>query len=411
MIDLLAFMTIILWPVIPLFWIPLHLFTGFFRNLGKFTYLMPLITWLPLAFLLYQNRNILLQYKVELPLTVNIAGAVLLLIGTLIHLWTAKLLGIWGLIGLPQVYTRTEGRLVSGGAFSVVRHPTYLAHTMMFAGIFMITGVITIGVITVIDLVVVLLLIIPIEEKELTDRFGEGYRLYISRVPAIRPSFSQLFGSGLIVPGTIEIFALDHTTHLPELLEDLQRETHEKMENPQMLTGRVEGRLLQMLVRISGAKRVVEIGTFTGFSALMMADGLPDDGELITCEISPEFAEFAQRYFDRSRHMDKLRLRIGPAINALRGMPNRSADFVFIDADKTSYINYYEEGMRILKSGGLMTVDNVLWSGRVLNPRDEDSGAIAEFDRMVMEDTRAEKVMLTVRDGLYLIRKKEQADA
>ena len=92
-------------------------------------------------------------------------------------------------------------------------------------------------------------------------------------------------------------------------------------------------------------------------------------------------------------------------------MPDESADFVFIDADKISYRSYYEEGMRILKSGGLITVDNVLWSGRVLNPRDEDSRAIAEFDRRVMEDSRAEKVMLTVRDGLYLIRKKEQADA
>jgi caffeoyl-CoA O-methyltransferase len=320
-------------------------------------------------------------------------------------------MGIWGLIGLPQVYTGTEGRLVSGGAFSVIRHPTYLAHTMMFSGIFMITGVITIAVIMVIDMVVVLLLIIPIEEKELSDRFGEGYRLYKSRVPVIFPSFSRLLGSGSIIPGTIEIFALDHTTPLPELLEELQRETHEKMENPQMLVGRVEGRLLQMLVRISGAKRVVEIGTFTGFSALMMAEGLPDDGELITCEISQECAEIAKRYFDRSSHRDKIRLRVGPAINALRGMPHRSADFVFIDADKTSYMDYYEEGMRILKSGGLITVDNVLWSGRVLNPRDEDSRAIAEFDRRVMEDSRAEKVMLTVRDGLYLIRKKEQADA
>ena len=411
MIDLLAFMTIILWPVIPLFWIPLHLFTGFFRSLGKFTYLMPLFTWLPLAFLLYQNRDFLLQYKVDLPLTVNMAGAVLLLSGVLIHLWTAKLLGIWGLIGLPEVYTRQEGKLVSGGAFYVVRHPTYLAHTLMFTGIFLITGVVTVGVITVIDLLVVLFLIIPMEDKELTDRFGEGYRLYRSRVPAILPSFSRLLGSGPIIPGAIEIFALDHTTPLPELLEELQRETHEKMENPQMLTGRVEGRLLQMLVRLSGAKRVVEIGTFTGFSALMMAEGLPDEGELITCEISREFAEVARRYFDRSPHRDKIRLRVGPAINALRGMPNRCADFVFIDADKTSYINYYEEGMRILKSGGLITVDNVLWSGRVLNPRDEDSRVIAEFDSRVMEDSRAEKVMLTVRDGLYLIRKKEQADA
>jgi caffeoyl-CoA O-methyltransferase len=183
------------------------------------------------------------------------------------------------------------------------------------------------------------------------------------------------------------------------------------MENPGMLTGRVEGRLLQMLVRVSGAKRVVEVGTFTGFSALMIADGLPDDGEVITCEISQEFADVAQSYFDRSPHRDKIRLRVGPALSTLQNMPNRSADFIFIDADKKSYIDYYEEGMRILKLGGLMTVDNVLWSGRVIDPRDEESRAIAALDRRVMDDSRADKVLLTIRDGVYLIRKKEKADA
>lgn len=411
MTDLLALSTIILWPVIPLFWIPLHLFTGFFRRIGAVGYVVPLIMWLPLAILLYHERDVLLQYRVSLSLSAVIIGAVLLLAGTLVHLWTAKLLGIWGIVGLPEIYKMKEGRLVTRGAFAMVRHPTYLAHTVMFTGVFMITGVIIVAVITVIDIFIVLRLIIPMEEKELADRFGEAFRLYRNRVPIILPALTRIFRTTTITPALIEIYAFDHTTPLPALLEKLQRETHETIDNPQMLTGRVEGQFLRMLVRISGAKKVVEVGTFTGFSALMMADALPDNGEIVTCEISRDCADFAQRYFDQSPHRGKIRMRIGPALAALKNMPNRSVDMIFIDADKQSYVHYYEEGMRILRHGGLMAVDNVLWSSRVLDPQDEESRAIAAFNKRVVDDDEAEKVMLTVRDGIYLIRKKEHEHA
>jgi caffeoyl-CoA O-methyltransferase len=209
-----------------------------------------------------------------------------------------------------------------------------------------------------------------------------------------------------LISRRIEEYAQEHTSPAGELLEKLEKETYEKMENPQMLTGKVEGRLLQMLVRISGAKRVVEIGTFTGYSALMMAAGLPENGEIVTCEISRECAQIARRYFKKSAYGRKIRLHLGSALDTLSRLPDRSADLVFIDADKPSYALYYEESIRILRKGGLIAVDNVLWSGSVLKPDDNDSRAIASLNERVKGDRRVEKVMLTVRDGIYLIRKK-----
>jgi caffeoyl-CoA O-methyltransferase len=173
-----------------------------------------------------------------------------------------------------------------------------------------------------------------------------------------------------------------------------------------MLSGKVEDRLLQMLIRISGAKRAVEIGTFTGYSSLMMAEGLPEDGELITLEICKKYAEIAMRYFKRSPYADRIKLIFGPALNSLKQIPDESIDFVFIDADKKSYTLYYKESLRILQKGGLIAVDNTLWSGRVLSPQDADSKAIALFNEIVKNDETVEKVMLTIRDGLFLIRKK-----
>jgi caffeoyl-CoA O-methyltransferase len=212
---------------------------------------------------------------------------------------------------------------------------------------------------------------------------------------------SELFSSA-----QIEEYVRTYTSPVPKLLQDLERETLEKTDMPEMLTGSVEGRLLQMLVRISGARRAVDIGTFTGFSALMMAEGLPRDGELITCEISLKHASIAQRYFKKSPYRDIIKLRSGPAIETLRQIPDKSTDFVFIDADKPSYPDYYREGVRVLKKNGLIAVDNALWSGRVLDPQDDDSRAIAILNKTVRKDRRVEQVMLTVRDGIYLIRKK-----
>ncbi len=210
----------------------------------------------------------------------------------------------------------------------------------------------------------------------------------------------------MFLPEELARYIEDHTGPVPPLLEELERETREKTRNPGMLTGKVEGTFLRMLVRVSGARKVVEIGTFTGYGALMMAEGLPADGELITCDVSEEHASIARRYFDRSPHGKKIRLVLGPAAETLRKIPDGSVDFVFVDADKESYPAYYEESVRILRTGGLIAADNVLWSGRVLSPEDEDARAIAFFNSRVQGDDRVEKVMLPVRDGVYLIRKR-----
>jgi protein-S-isoprenylcysteine O-methyltransferase Ste14 len=182
MIDLLAIMAIMFWPVIPLFWIPVHFSTTFFKRLGFFTYLIPLVTWVPIAYLIYINKAFLLQAKITLPIALNILGTLFLVAGSLLHIWTAKLLGLWGIIGVPEISTRIKENLVTGGPFSIVRHPTYSAHTLIFSGVFLITGVVSVGVVTLLDFFIVNAVIIPLEEKELEKRFGEEYRLYKKKV-------------------------------------------------------------------------------------------------------------------------------------------------------------------------------------------------------------------------------------
>lgn len=209
----------------------------------------------------------------------------------------------------------------------------------------------------------------------------------------------------MYLPEELARYVEENVGPVSPLLEELERETRERTGRPGMLTGRVEGSFLRMLVRLSGAKKIVEIGTFTGYSALMMAEGLPADGELVTCEVFGEYASIARKYFDRSPHGRKIRLVLGPAVETLGGISDESVDFVFIDADKEGYSLYYEESVRILRGGGLIAADNVLWYGRVLSPEDDDSRAIVSFNRRVMSDARVEKVMLTLRDGVYLIRK------
>jgi protein-S-isoprenylcysteine O-methyltransferase Ste14 len=173
--------------VIPLFWIPVHGLSKIFKKLGLFTYIMPLATWLPFVYIIYQNRIFLLQFKIDLLVTLNIIGILLFVIGTLLHIWTGLLLGLWGLVGLPEISTLIKSRLVKEGPFSVVRHPTYLAHTLMFSGIFLMTEVLMVFILTLLDFILINFLIIPLEERELSIRFGEEYRLYIKNVPRFFP--------------------------------------------------------------------------------------------------------------------------------------------------------------------------------------------------------------------------------
>lgn len=182
MIELLALATIIIWPVVPLFWIPVHGFPKIFKRLGILTYIMPLITWMPLAYIIYAQRDFILFYRIDLLFPLNIVGIIFLAAGTLLHIWTGKLLGLWGLIGLPEISSKVKGRLVTEGPFSIVRHPTYLAHTVMFLGIFLFTEVIAVGIITVFDLIISNTIIIPLEDRELTARFGREYEKYKEKV-------------------------------------------------------------------------------------------------------------------------------------------------------------------------------------------------------------------------------------
>lgn len=208
-----------------------------------------------------------------------------------------------------------------------------------------------------------------------------------------------------LVPEQIEAYAMAHSTPLPPLLGELVAETQREM-GPRalMLSGQLEGTFLQLLAASLGARRILEVGTFTGFSALMMAAALPEDGSLITCEIDPKHAAFARRFFQRSPHGPKIDLREGPALATLQSLAG-PFDLVFIDADKTGYAAYYEEALRLLSPNGIIAVDNVLWSGRVLSPEDDDARSIVAFNRKVRQDPRVTCVLLTVRDGLMLIRR------
>lgn len=203
----------------------------------------------------------------------------------------------------------------------------------------------------------------------------------------------------------VERFAHDHTDPESELFLRLRDETYRDMNCPQMQVGRIEGRFLKMLVRLTGARRILEIGMFTGYSALMMAEGLPDDGRIITCDVDPKAEAIARRYFAESPNGHKIEIRMGPALETIKALTD-SLDMVFIDADKGNYSNYYEAVFPLVKPGGLIVADNVLWSGRVLHPESSDDHAIVAFDKLVQSDQRVENVCLTVRDGMMLAWKK-----
>ncbi len=209
-----------------------------------------------------------------------------------------------------------------------------------------------------------------------------------------------------VVDEKIEAYAVDHTAPEHPVLAAVAAETRETEESHGMMVGVLEGRFLETLVWLSGARRVLEIGTFTGYSALSMAAVLPPDGRLVTCEVSPERAETARRHFDASPWGDRIEIRVGPALESLAGLDG-PFDLVFVDADKTNYRNYYEAALPKLAERGLMAIDNVLWSGRVLDPGDRsgDTVAIRQFNDFVRDDPRVTCVMTTVRDGVTLVRR------
>ena len=203
------------------------------------------------------------------------------------------------------------------------------------------------------------------------------------------------------VPEEIEGYCEAHTTPEPPVFAALAQETRTRTEQPEMQVGHVQGTFLKCLVRAIGARRVLEIGTFTGYSTLMMAEGLPDDGELITLDIDPKATAIAREHWAQSPHGGKIRLELGRAAESLAGIDG-PLDLVFIDADKQSYVAYWDAVVPKVRSGGLIVADNVLWSGDVLDPKDEEARALVAFNRHVLADDRVEHAMLTIRDGVTL---------
>jgi caffeoyl-CoA O-methyltransferase len=208
-----------------------------------------------------------------------------------------------------------------------------------------------------------------------------------------------------IVSDEIERYAEEHTTPPTGLLARLAGETRATLQSPQMLTGTIEGRFLEFLVFASGAKRVLELGTYSGYSSISMAAGLPPDGHIDTCEVEERHAEVARRYIEEAGLADRITVHLGPGLETI-GRLDGTFDLVFIDADKVNYVNYYEAVLPRLSERGLIAADNTLWSGRVVRPDDsEGTAAIVAFNEHVRADPRVVCVQLTVRDGVTLIRR------
>ncbi|MBI3548002.1 MAG: class I SAM-dependent methyltransferase [Elusimicrobia bacterium] len=199
----------------------------------------------------------------------------------------------------------------------------------------------------------------------------------------------------------VDAYAAAHCAKESPLLKALVRQTRLTTAAPQMQVGRLEGAFLRLLVRMTRARRVLEIGTFTGYSALAMAEGLPSGGRLVTCDVDPVATALARKYWSKSAHGRKIELRLGPALDTLKRLPG-PFDLAFIDAEKTNYLRYWEAVVPRMRRGGLIAVDNVLWSGSVLAPKEPSARTIAALNRRAASDRRVETALLTVRDGVLL---------
>jgi caffeoyl-CoA O-methyltransferase len=214
--------------------------------------------------------------------------------------------------------------------------------------------------------------------------------------------------SAFVVAEAVEAYAAAHTTAPASFLQALAEETRATLDSPQMLTGAVEGRLLEFLVFLAQPRLVLEIGTYSGYSALSMAGALPAGARIVTCELDPERVAFAQRHIDDAGFAECIEIRQGPALETIAGLDG-PFDLVFIDADKGGYHDYYEAVLPKLAERGLIVVDNVLWSGRVAEPPSDDdtdsTRAMRAFNDHVAGDARVVSVMLSVRDGVTLVRR------
>jgi len=197
-----------------------------------------------------------------------------------------------------------------------------------------------------------------------------------------------------------------HSGAESELLKQLNRDTHLKVSQSRMLSGHLQGRMLSMFSKLLNPGYILEIGTYTGYSALCLAEGLGENGQLISLDANEETSKFAQQYISKSEYSKKIQLQVGDAARLIPALPD-GMDLVFIDADKKSYSLYFDLVVGKLKSGGLILADNVLWSGKVIeDTQDKDTQFIREFNQKVKSDSRVECVMLPIRDGLSVIRKR-----
>ena len=210
-----------------------------------------------------------------------------------------------------------------------------------------------------------------------------------------------------LLTADIEAYAQAHSMPESDLCRALREETQRRMESPQMIVGPLEGAFLKMMTQLVQATKVLEIGMFTGYSALCFAEALPADGTVLTCELDEESAALARQYFAQSPIGKKIEVRMGPALDTMQHLKG-PFDLIFIDADKINYVNYYWRALDLVSPQGVILIDNVLWDGDVLKhpAPDEQTAAIQELNRVVATDPRVTAVLVTIRDGVLVIRPK-----
>ena len=210
------------------------------------------------------------------------------------------------------------------------------------------------------------------------------------------------------LPEKIDTYVVNHSQKEPELLQQLNKETWQKVLNPRMLSGSYQGRLLSIISKLIHPKNILEIGTYTGYSALCLAEGMQKDGELITIDKNEELENFAKKYFNKSAYKNQIQQVVGNALDVIPTLTQKF-DLVFIDADKSNYINYFNLIIDHMNPGGVILSDNVLWSGKILEdlkPNDEDTKTLIAYNKLLNTDTRVETVLLPIRDGLTITRVK-----
>jgi predicted O-methyltransferase YrrM len=208
------------------------------------------------------------------------------------------------------------------------------------------------------------------------------------------------------VPKQIDDYVVKHSENEPELLQELNRETWQKVMVPRMLSGHFQGRILSMISKLVHPKNILEIGTYTGYSALCMAEGMQENGTLHTIDKNEELFDFQKKYFDKSDYKGQIKQYVGNALDVISTI-DAKFDLVFIDADKSNYSNYFHAIIDKMNKGGVILSDNVLWSGKVIEeikPKDIDTPALIEYNKLMKEDPRIETVLLPIRDGLTISR-------